>query len=179
MAHISNNGSDASGRLWYCLRTQVKREHIAATFLTQIEGVEPYCPRISQVRKTRAGKKRFTEALFPSYLFARFSYEEKLRHVVHTQGVSGIVEHGQTKAIPAHIIDELKESIPNDVLVQNDPSLQPGTEIEFISGTLKGLNGQVLVNLPSRERVNILLEFLGRDLEVEANINDIIVAKEL
>ena len=56
---------------WFCLRTQTKREHIAAAILDRLDEVEVFCPRISQVKKTRAGKKRFVEAMFPGYIFGR------------------------------------------------------------------------------------------------------------
>ena len=163
---------------WYCLRTQTKREHIAAAIVEQIENVEVFCPRISQIKKTKVGKKRFTEALFPSYLFVRFSYREHYRQVIHTQGVRGMVEHGDRRIVPDAAIKELKATLPSDVIEFEDPSVQPGAEIEFISGTLKGLNGKVLAGLSSKDRVNVLLEFLGREITVAADPSDIILAQE-
>lgn len=163
---------------WYCLRTQTKREHIAAAIVDQIEGVEVFCPRISQIKKTRVGKKRFTEALFPSYLFTRFSYREHFRRIVHTQGIRGIVKLGNRRAIPNEVIQELIATLPSNVVELADPSIQPGAKIEFVSGSLKGLNGIVLASLSSSERVNILLEFLGREIQVQADSGDIMLAQD-
>ena len=58
------------------------------------------------------------------------------------------------------------------------PALKPGTEIEFVSGALKGLNGKVLASLPATERISILLDLLGREVEVAADPSDIMLAEE-
>lgn len=164
---------------WYCLRTQRKREHIAAgALLHQVEGIEVFCPRISQVKRTRTGKKRFLEAMFPSYLFARFAYSEQYRQVIHTQGVSGLVENGDQRVIPTPVIEALRASIPGELIEVADPSIEPGARIAILSGGLKGLNGTVIAQLPAKERVEVLLEFLGRELRVAVDIDQIHLAEE-
>ncbi|MGB0409906.1 MAG: transcription termination/antitermination protein NusG [Opitutales bacterium] len=167
-----------SPRQWYCLRTQTKREHIAASMLRHHDSVEVFCPRISQIKKTRTGKKRFVEAMFPGYIFARFNYAEQYRLVMHSQGITRIVEQGDRRVVPEHVVLELKESLTEDVIEAPDPSIEPGAEVEFVSGTLKGLNGRVLAQLPSGERVHLLLEFLGREIQIEANSADIMLAPD-
>jgi len=161
---------------WYCLRTQTKREHIAASVLSNVQSVEVFCPRISQIKKTRTGKKRFVEALFPGYIFAKFNYIEDHRLVMHSQGVSRIVEQGGRRVVPENVIQELKETLPEGIITAPDPSLEKGAEIEFVSGSLKGLNAKVLARLSSGERVQLLLDFLGREIKIEANASDIMLA---
>jgi transcription antitermination factor NusG len=169
----------ASAPAWYCLRTQRKREHIAAgALLAQVEGIQVFCPRISQVKKTRTGKKRFLEAMFPSYLFARFDYSAQYRQVIHTQGVSGIVENGDQRVIPSAVIDELRASVPEGLLELADPSIEPGAQVQILKGSLKGLNGQVLAHLPANDRVEVLLEFLGRELRVAVDASEIHLAED-
>ena len=163
---------------WFCLRTQTKREHIAAAILSKIESVEVFCPRISQIKKTRTGKKRFTEAMFPGYIFAKFAYRDHFRRVMHTQGVSGIVGQGDRRAVPEQIVVELQNSLPEGIIEAPDLSIEPGAEIEFISGSLKGLNGTVLAQLPAKNRVNVLLEFLGNQITVAVSAEDILLAPE-
>ncbi len=163
-------------REWFCLRTQTKREHIAAAILANIEAVDVFCPRVSQIKKTRAGKKRFVEALFPGYIFAKFSLVENYRRVIHTQGVTSLVHQGERKAVPESIIRELQESLPEGIIEAPDRSIEPGAKIEFVTGSLKGLNGQVLAQLPSSDRIQILLEFLGREITVAVSADDILLA---
>lgn len=158
---------------WYCLRTQRKREHIAAAILAQIQGVDSFCPRISHFKKTRTGKKRFLEAMFPSYIFAQFNYAEQYRQVVHSQGVSHLVENGDTRVISEAVISELKEALPQGFIEAVDPSVQPGAQIEFLKGSLKGLNGRVIAQLPAADRVEVLLKFLGREVKVAVEVDTV------
>ncbi|PXA04212.1 hypothetical protein DDZ13_06640 [Coraliomargarita sinensis] len=163
---------------WHCLRTQTKREHIAASILSKNKRVEVFCPRISQVKKTRVGKKRFIEAMFPGYIFAKFNYNEEHRLIMHSQGVTRIVEQGGRRVVPEQVIIELKEALPEGIIAAPDPSLEEGAEVELVSGSLKGLNGKVLAQLPSGERVQLLLDFLGREVQIEANASDIMLAQD-
>lgn len=163
---------------WYCLRTQTKREHIAAAILDGMDEVEVFCPRVSQIKKTRAGKKRFIEAMFPSYIFAKFNYMAHARHVMHSQGVTRLVEVGDRRVIPERVILDLMASVPEGIVVAPDPSLEEGAEVEFVSGSLKGLNAKVLATLPSGQRVQLLLDFLGREIRIEADASDIMIARD-
>jgi transcriptional antiterminator RfaH len=162
---------------WFCLRTQTKREHIAAAILAKIDKVEVFCPRVSQVKKTRVGKKRFVEAMFPGYIFAKFSILENYRRVIHSQGVSKLVQQGERRALPESLIRELQESIPDGIIEAPDPSVVPGAEIEFVAGSLKGLNGKVLAQLPSGDRVQVLLELLGQEVTVAVSADEILLAR--
>lgn len=176
MPDRSEQHQTCSSRFWHCLRTQTKREHIAASILSNADDVEVFCPRISQVKKTKVGKKRFVDAMFPGYIFAKFDYAEKFRLVMHSQGVTRIVEQGGRRVVPEAVVNELIESVPEGVITAPDPSLEDGAEIEFVSGSLKGLNGKVLARLPSGQRVQLLLDFLGREIQIEASASDIMLA---
>ena len=164
-------------REWFCLRTQTKREHIAAAILSRMSALEVFCPRISQVKRTRTGKKRFVEAMFPGYIFAKFHYPTHYRQVVHSQGITRMVELGDQRVIPDRIIQDLKASIPEGILEAPDLSIEPGAEVEMVAGSLKGLNGKVLARLPAKNRIQILLEFLGREIKIEVQPDDILLAR--
>jgi transcriptional antiterminator RfaH len=165
-------------REWFCLRTQTKREHIAAAILSKIEAVDVFCPRISQIKKTRTGKKRFVEAMFPGYIFAKFSLRDNYRRVIHTQGVSRLVSQGNRRAVPEQIIEDLRASLPEGVIEAPDPSIEAGAKVEFVSGTLQGLNGKVIAQLSPENRIQILLEFLGQEITVAVSADDILLAPE-
>ena len=75
-------------RFWYCVKTQTKREHIAAEHLRTLEEVEVFCPRLRYRKATRRGKIWWVEALFPGYLLARFDLVANERAVTYTQGVA-------------------------------------------------------------------------------------------
>lgn len=172
---LESDNNATTERQWCCLRTQTKREHIAAAILSKIEGVDVFCPRISQVKKTRTGKKRFVEALFPGYIFALFDFANQSRQITYSQGVTRIVELGDRKFIPEAVIQKLKDSLAEDVIEAPDLSVVPGAEIELITGSLKGLNGKVLAQLPAKNRIEVLLEFLGREVTVTVAPDDVLL----
>ena len=163
---------------WFCLRSQTKREHIAAALLGAIEGIEVFCPRIRVYKKTKLGKKPYTEALFPSYLFAKFNAQQHYRQVIHTPGVTGIIGTGRKRLIAEEVIQDLQNSLPQTILESPDPSLEVGAQVEIIEGGLKGLRGTVLAQLPAKKRVQVLLDFLGREIKVLTDYTSIFLADE-
>lgn len=98
--------------------------------------------------------------------------------VMHSQGVTRIVEQGGRRVVPEAVINELKDELPEGVIVAPDPSIEAGAEVEFVSGSLKGLNAKVLAQLPTGERVRVLLDFLGREIQIEADASDIMLASD-
>lgn len=152
---------------WFCIRSQPKHEHIAAAHL-RTENFEVYLPRIRFRRSTRRGPVWFTEALFPAYLFARFDLARDLRAVRHARGVSTVVHFGNRwPEVPAEMIEALLANVSGDGLhiIPDLPS--PGDPVVISGGTFHGLEGLVARLIPSRQRVEVLLEFLGRQTAVE------------
>jgi len=160
---------------WFCLRTQTKREHIAADYVRQIPGAAVFLPRVRFQRKTVRGPVWFTEALFPGYVFAQFDFQGLFRQVTHAPGIRGIVHFGDRwPTIPEAAIAELQTALgPEDVHTVTDP-LVAGEEIEVAAGAFRGLKAVVARVMPARERVIVLLEFLGRQTSVEIGARDVI-----
>lgn len=160
---------------WFCLRTQTKREHIAADHVRQVPGADVFLPRVRFQRKTPRGPVWFTEALFPGYLFARFDFQNQFRQVNHASGVRGIVHFGERwPVISNDVIAELQTAIGPESLHTIDTPLTIGEEIEVATGAFRGLKAVVERVMPARERVQILLEFLGRQTTVEVAAHDVV-----
>lgn len=66
---------------WFCVRTQPRHGHIAASGLRRSLDLEVLLPRVRFKRQTRKGVARVTEALFLNYLFARLDWATCLRRV--------------------------------------------------------------------------------------------------
>ena len=157
-----------AGPAWFCIRAQPRHEHIAAAQLRMEEGIEVYLPRIRFKRSTRRGPVWFTEALFPSYLFARFELGTCVRKLQHARGVHGIVHFGnQWPPIPDGVIAELRRTIGAEQVHVMELELQPGEAVHISGGAFHGLQAVVTRVMPAQERVMILLEFLGRQTMVE------------
>src|SRR5437879_3119452 len=167
MRPCTDQRAPTSGPAWFCIRTQPKHEHIAAAHLKREPGVEVYLPRIRFKRSTRRGPVWFTEALFPSYLFARFDLAADLRKLSQVRGVTGVVHFGsQWPTIPDVVVDELRATVGADEVHVIREDLQPGETVEISGGAFHGLQAVVARVVPGRERVAVLLEFLGRQTRV-------------
>lgn len=154
--------------LWFCLKAQPKREHLAATALRRQLRVSCWAPRLRFRKMTRRGSVWFVEAMFPGYLFAHFIYAEQHRSVEHSPGIQSIVQFGDRLAvIEPHVIDALRERAGEEEVVVIDPELQVGEAVTITAGPLQGLEALVTRLVPAKERVQVLLEFLGRSLEAE------------
>jgi len=168
-----------SSRLWFCIRTQPKHEHIAAKHLQEVPEIEVYLPRIRFKRSTRRGPVWFTEALFPNYLFARFDLAPLARRVRHAQGVRGIVHFGdQWPAIPDKVIEELRAAIGSDDIHIISEPFKPGDAVHISGGSFHGLQAVVTRAMPGRQRVAVLLEFLGRQTMVELSPESLVRIEE-
>ena len=97
---------------WFCLRTDHKREHMAAAQLRRDPAIEVYLPRIRYERLRRSSRTWITEALFPNYLFARFDLITCGRRVRHAWTVREMVHFGSRyPTIPEAVIEELRATI--------------------------------------------------------------------
>jgi transcriptional antiterminator RfaH len=160
---------------WFCVRSQLKHEHIAAANLRQLPDTEVFSPRIRFKRATRRGPVWVTESLFPNYLFARFDWRTSLRLIHHTAGVAGIVHFGSRwPTIPDAAIAELRATIGEEELRIIDATLEPGQEVRISGGAFDGLEGVVTRVMPGRQRVSVLLDFLGRQATVEVNADHLV-----
>jgi transcriptional antiterminator RfaH len=168
--------SKASGNaVWFCVKSQPKHEHIAAAHLRKIAEIDVFLPRIRFKRAMRRGSAWVTEALFPGYLFARFDWHSKLRQIHHAHGVRGVVHFGDRwPSIPEGTLQELRKNIGDAELCTVGTALAPGDNVQVAEGALKGLRAVVAHVMPARERVAVLMEFLGRQTMIELPINTIV-----
>ncbi|MDK2858664.1 MAG: transcriptional antiterminator RfaH [Verrucomicrobiota bacterium] len=152
---------------WRCIRTQAKREHIAAGQLRRLAGVEVFAPRIRFQRRMPRGRVWFEESLFPGYIFARFDAVELLRAVSAAIGVRGLVRFGgEYAAVPVSAIDFLRSEVDGTLVIPG-PELKAGDETIVATGALRGLHAVVSQVLPGGERVKILMELMGTMVKIE------------
>lgn len=160
---------------WFCVRSQPRHEHIATRHLRQMENVEVFNPRIRFSRATRYGPVCVTESLFPNYLFVRFDWKTSLPRVHYAPGVSGVVHFGiRWPQVPDQVIAELRRTLgPEDVQVV-PKEFQPGEEVQVAGGIMHGLAAVITQVMPGKERVMVLMDFLGRQSSVELPIHSIV-----
>lgn len=157
--------------LWHVVQTHAKSEHIAAAALSRGGEIEVYCPRLKFQRLTQRGKVWFTEALFPGYFFARFSVARHFRAVSYATAVRRILQFGDRYAcIPASSIDQIREQMGDADIRTIETRADVGDEVEITTGPFLGMTATVTGLLEGKQRVRVLIEFLGRASEAELSI---------
>ncbi|MDB6029911.1 MAG: NusG antitermination factor [Verrucomicrobiales bacterium] len=159
---------------WFCIRSRPKHEHIAAAHLRQLPGVEVFNPRLKFLRSTRRGRALVTESLFPNYLFARFVLNAALERVRHAAGVNTVVRFGdRIPAIPHEVIEALRSSLAHvtDRVFSDAPA--EGDEVEIMHGPFHGEKALVTRVFPARQRVQVLLDVLGRSTALELSLQSV------
>jgi transcriptional antiterminator RfaH len=163
--------------VWFCLKTQPKREHLGATALRRQFGVECFSPRLRFRKMTQRGPVWFVEAMFPGYLFAKFVYSTQHRAVESSHGIRGIVHFGDRLAtLPENIVAALQSRVGEEEIVTVDCSLKVGQSVEIIEGPFQGLEVVVTHLLPAKDRIRVLFEFLGRSMEMEVSTAKVLAA---
>ena len=159
---------DGAHAAWFCIRSQPKHEHIAAAHLRVLEGVTVFCPRIRFKTSTRNGTRWVTEAMFPGYLFARFALAQMHRAVRYAHGVSGIVRFADRyPTIDEGALEQLRAHTGDSEVNELSYKLSQGDDVRIVEGAFAGLEAVVVQVLPAKERVKILMDFLGRKVEAE------------
>jgi transcriptional antiterminator RfaH len=166
---------------WFCVRAYPKREHMAAGSLRLVEGVEVFCPRIRYRKLTRRGPVWFLEAMFPGYLFAQFDYAPLHNLVRYSNGVIGILHFGKkVVTVGEDVVQSLRarmggteEDVP---VIEIDPTVKVGDPVSIAEGAFSGLESVVTQLLSGKDRVRVLIDFLGRQVEAEVSRASVVSA---
>lgn len=167
--------TDNSEPAWYCLRSQPKHEHIAAAHLRLLEGVAVFCPRIRFKRPTRTGLVSVTEAMFPGYLFAQFELAKMHRQVRYAHGVSGIVRFADRyPKVEEGALEQLRCHTGAADIKELSYYLSEGDRVHIVEGAFVGLEAVVTQVLSPKERIKVLMDFLGRKMEAEIQCTSVL-----
>jgi transcriptional antiterminator RfaH len=162
-----------SGLSWFCVRARTRQEHIAAATLRRID-MEVMNPRIRFRRATARGPIWVIESMFPGYVFARFNLKQSLDFVRYSFGVTGVVHFGLFwPVVPDATIETLRAIVGEEEVRLVGPALKAGDEVEVATGAFAGFHGVVRRVMPARDRVAVLLEFLGRQTTVELPLDGV------
>jgi transcription antitermination factor NusG len=156
---------------WYALTTKPQCEQSAASLLEQ-QGFEHFAPVVSTKRRWSDRFKIVSVPLFPRYLFARFTSEQR-RAVLTTPGVLSIVTFGGvTLPISDEEISSMRLIVASGLPVESAPCLHVGDPIEIAYGALRGLTG-VVVRFKDRDRVVVNVNALQRSIIVELDADQL------
>ena len=129
-----------------------------------------YLPKIT-TKKINANPK--VEVLFPSYIFVNISLEN-YSALKYTMGIKNIIKFGDNISCIAS--EEIKAMQMVEEASKLDPvttQIQIGQDVTIAKGSLKGSIVKVC-SLPSKDRVGVLLSFLGSERRVTISEKDLI-----
>jgi transcriptional antiterminator RfaH len=115
-----------------------------------------------------------TEPMFPGYLFCRFNLWHMARAVIYSPGISGLIRFGnQCPVVPDLVVAELQSTLGADEIMEVDRSLKIGDRVLIEAGPMQGAEGVVCRVFPGKTRVALLLEFLGRQTQIEIDMDQV------
>lgn len=173
-------GMQIAGLAWYCARTKPKHEHIAAASVSRNLGLEVFQPRLRAERMTQRGIMHVVEPLFPCYIFVHCVLDEWLNEIRYTAGVSSLVRFGdRIPPVPDSVVNGLRECFEaGEPMMTVFDRLSNGARVVLADGAFAGMSALVLRALPARNRVQVLLDILGRDTPVEVDRSSVVLEKD-
>ncbi|MFD2516581.1 UpxY family transcription antiterminator [Salinimicrobium flavum] len=153
---------------WYVLYTKPRWEKKVAKELEE-QGIETYCPMITEVRQWSDRKKKVTSPLFKSYVFVHLT--EKDRNKVFD--VPGVVQYLFWLKKPAVVrdaeIETIKTWLEDDRVEDVEVShLTPGDRLIISKGSFKGQ--EAIISEVGNKRLRLLLKSL--DLVVNVRVSE-------
>jgi transcription antitermination factor NusG len=163
-------------KFWFCIQTHAKHEHIASAALAKVGGFEVFNPQFRIRRATKRGPVWFTESAFSGYIFARFNLQIHLSTVRYSASVSKVVHFNSGYPnIPDYQMNELQTIFGADEMVVLTPDVAVGDTVRIVGGAFHDLVAVVQQFWPAKQRVQALLDFLGRMTTVELDLHRVTV----
>ena len=148
---------------WYLIKTKPRQEKIAVTNLEN-QNYHVYCPW------TKINNK--IVVLFPGYIFIYTSLDNYAT-LQHTIGIKNIIKFGNNISfISNEEIISMQEIEDTSKIAPVARQIQIGKNAFISRGSLKGSIVKIC-SLPSRERVNVLLSFLGSMRRVNISMKNL------
>ena len=160
--------TDNLTRRWYVVQTHPHAELKAATHLVR-QGFKTYLPRYLKRRSHARRIEQVAVPLFPRYLFVAIDTAAQQWRCIHsTLGVARLIAHGDSPTpLEDQVIEGLKHREDEAGFVHLEPKLDfvPGDNIRVLSGAFEACLG-LCESITDRDRVAIMLDFLGRKVRI-------------
>lgn len=153
---------------WCVVHTQPTKESLALQHLLA-QGFAAYLPSYKKTRRHARKTDTVLAPLFPRYLFVALDLEvDRWRSVNGTRGVSYILTLDERPLIiQENIIEALKSREDEQGLVPVDSLtlFLKGDKVRILEGAFEGYTA-IFEKMNDKARVQVLLNFLGRETKV-------------
>ena len=157
------------GSAWYAVWLRSNYEHTVHRQLSA-KGFQPFLPEVQTWSRRLGMRRAIRTPMFPGYLFVRASLD-KHRYIdlLKVQGVVRVLEDGWTRLtpVPDPEIDAIQQIAAAGVTVFPCAHLRGGERVRVLDGPLAGVEGMFVHDKPSRGRLVVSVDMLGRSIEEE------------
>jgi len=138
------------------------------------KGVENYFAAATTIHQWKDRKKLVEQALFPGYVFARFTdLEDRRPRVLRADGVVRILGVGHTiEPIPDREIHSICQLLSSGNKCYPHPFIREGSRVRVRRGPLRGVEG-LLVRANGQGRLVISVDLLSQSVATEVDASDI------
>ena len=156
---------------WYALWTHSHCEQSVSDQLSS-KGFSAFLPEMSVWSKRRGAQRLIRTPMFPGYLFVQDEMDKaSYLEILKSRGVVRILEDGWTRLTPVPDADiaAIRQIVDAEVPVFAHQHLAHGDRVEVVEGPLTGLEGFFEHDKPSKGRLVLTVDLLGRSVAVEVN----------
>lgn len=144
---------------WYVVHTHPNQEERTNSNLRAL-GLETVAPkmRVNRYNQFTGHLSHIPKPLFPSYIFARFKYNELYHRIRFTRGVHSLVSfNNNPMPIDDEIVCMIRSRMGSDGFVKMGEDLKAGDRVVINDGRFQNLSGIFERETGDADRVQILL----------------------
>jgi transcription termination/antitermination protein NusG len=156
---------------WYAVWLRSHYEHLVAQHLSA-KGFHTFLPELRTWSRRLGPKHPVRLPMFPGYLFVRDAMaKERYVDIMKVRGIVRVLEAGWSRLtpIPDEDIDAIQRIVRAEVPVFPHAHLRHGDRVRVLAGPLSGLEGFFVQDKPSKGRLVVSVNMLGRSVAVEVD----------
>jgi transcription antitermination factor NusG len=142
-------------------------------------GIDVYLPVITLVKKWSDRKKKVTEPLFKSYIFAYCDETERYRILQSKSIVTTVFHNGKPAHVPDWQIDGIKRMLDGNREVKIVDGIKKGARVKINNGPFEGIEGIIFTGINSEKYVAVSIDFLNRSVIAKLPVKDIELLKAM
>jgi transcriptional antiterminator NusG len=176
---MDNQQSEDRPKLyWHALYTRSHSEQLVCDQLSA-KGFRIFLPKID-VWSQRAGKRHLISVpMFPSYLFLHHAIDKNSYiNVRKARGLVRILGESWDKPsiIPDAEIEAIQTTLSSSIPVMAHPYLREGQRVRITEGSLRGVEGILIRQKPTKGLLVLSVDLLQRSIAVEVDCSVVTAA---
>ena len=167
---------DIHTKYWIAFYTRPRHEFTARSEILH-KGIEVFLPVVTLVKKWSDRKKKVTEPLFKSYIFA-YCDETERYSILHSNAIVTTVFHnGKPAHVPDWQIEGIKRMLDGSEEVRIVDGIKKGARVKIKDGPFNGIEGVIFTGINSEKYVAVSIDLLNRSVIAKLPVKDIELLK--